>query len=48
MKPEPTEQDWKKREGVMLRELDVEPGKTREITIKFFVKHPKGQSPTGL
>jgi len=48
MKPEPTEQDWKKREGVMLWELDVEPGKTREITIKFFVKHPKGQSPTGL
>ncbi len=48
MKPGPTETHWKKRDGVMLWELDVEPGSTQEINIKFFVKHPKDQSPRGL
>jgi uncharacterized protein (TIGR02231 family) len=46
--PKPTETDWKKREGVMLWKLDLEPQSVTEIAIKFFVKHPKDQPPEGL
>jgi uncharacterized protein (TIGR02231 family) len=47
-KPKPAEVDWKKRQGVMLWKLDLEPGGVTEISIKYFVKYPKDEIPAGL
>lgn len=46
--PEPSEMDWRGREGVMLWDLRIEAKRSREIRVKFFVKHPKGTEPEGL
>ncbi len=46
--PEPSVSDYKKREGVMRWDLSLKPKEVREITVKFFVKHPKNQVPGGL
>lgn len=48
VKPDPTEEDYQDRKGVMLWDFEVEPGKTEELRIKFHVKHPKDSTPTGL
>lgn len=45
---EPTEKDWKKRQGVMLWKLTLAPNSVKEINIRFFVKHPKDEVPLGL
>jgi len=46
--PEPTEEDYRDRKGVMLWDFEVDPGETKELRMKFHVKHPKNSTPTGL
>ncbi len=48
MVPEPEVRDWKQREGVTLWDFEADAGSTREISVKFFVKHPKDMLPDGL
>ena len=48
MSPEPDVKDWKQREGVTLWDFEVDAGSTREISVKFFVKHPRDTLPDGL
>jgi len=44
----PTTRDYKDKKCVMRWDLRVEPHATREISIKFFVKHPSDITPAGL
>ncbi len=46
--PEPAERDFKEKEGVCKWLLDIEPGAIQKITTRFFIKHPKDQTPEGL
>ncbi len=48
MAPEPDVRDWKQREGVTLWDFEADAVSTREISVKFFVKHPKDTLPDGL
>ena len=47
-KPKPAQTDWKKRQGVMLWKLELEPGAVTEISVKYFVKYPRDEVPDGL
>ncbi|MBN1676676.1 MAG: DUF4139 domain-containing protein [Kiritimatiellae bacterium] len=46
--PPPGTKDYESREGVMLWDLQLEAGQTREIGIRFHVKHPRDNPPWGL
>jgi len=46
--PKPQEEAYQKREGVMLWEFRVSPKDTREISVRFAIKHPKDRPPLGL
>lgn len=48
IEPKPTIQDYQDREGVMQWDLQLKPKAVTDLKIKFFVKHPKGNSPLGL
>ena len=48
MNPEPTERNYRDREGVMLWNHRLEPGEHREITIEFVVTYPKETMISGL
>ncbi len=48
LSPEPSERDWKDREGVMFWNIQMPPNSIKEIHIKFHVKYPKNQVPAGL
>ena len=48
IRPEPAEKDYRQREGVMRWEFELAPEEAREITLEFFVKHPKNHRPLGL
>ena len=48
MAPEPTERDFQGMEGVMAWRMTLAPGATREVKIRFFVKHPKDRAPSGI
>jgi len=46
--PKPTEKNYLKKEGVALWEFTLDPESIKEISIKFMVKHPRYEIPTGL
>ena len=48
IRPEPTEKDYRRQEGLMRWEFELAPEETQEITLEFFVKHPKNYPPLGL
>lgn len=48
VEPAPTEKDFQGQQGVMMWDLEVESGKTREIDVQFEVKHPRDLQPVGL
>ncbi|MGD2268829.1 MAG: hypothetical protein PVI06_00400 [Desulfobacterales bacterium] len=44
IEPKPTKQDFQQREGVMQRDIELKPKAVAELKLKFFVKHPRGNS----
>jgi len=48
MNPEPTERNYRDREGVMLWNNRLEPGENSEVTIEFVVTYPKDAVISGL
>lgn len=48
LEPPPDQRDWQQRQGVMLWNLELPPGASREIVLRFSVKHPAEITPEGL
>ena len=48
IKPDPWEKEYQGKRGVLMWELELEPGEVREIDVAFHVKHPKELAPVGL
>lgn len=48
VKPEPTQKNHQELEGVMLWDIQVKPRAVLDVRVKFFVKHPKDNLPSGL
>ncbi|OZG71378.1 hypothetical protein BTA51_20795 [Hahella sp. CCB-MM4] len=48
LNPEPTEKEYQSKEGVLGWDIELGPGVTKEIRLKFYIKHPKNEAPVGL
>jgi len=46
--PEPSEKNYLSKEGVLLWNTTIDAGQAKEVKMKFFIKHPKSEAPTGL
>lgn len=46
--PEPSQRDWRGREGVMVWEFELAPGESREVIQRYAIHHPRDTPPYGL